>query len=190
MSETLKLLVRLLHLVVLRVEQNRLLDLHDIALVENVLANAELFNAEVGLQSVSDGISTSFIDAAVEDFEKDEGHVALDELGDGEGTDFTQLRVTELERMEHLIRVLQDIAESFRAVSVKIAVSDVEVLNLGVRLEDGHQDHEIMAPDIILTDVKFHDTICILESQSEVLKTKTIVKELVKCGLLQLVLIL
>ena len=66
-SKALELLVGVLHLVVLRVEQHRLLYLLNVALVQNVFADTQLLDAEVRLQGVTDGITTSFVDPTVED---------------------------------------------------------------------------------------------------------------------------
>ena len=102
-SESLKLLVCLFHLVVLCVEKDRLLDLLHVALVENVFTDAQLFNAEVCLEGVSNSISSRLIDLAVEDFEEDEGHVAFDEFSDCQSANLTKRRVAELKRMQLLV---------------------------------------------------------------------------------------
>ena len=85
--------------------------------------------------------------------------------------------------------MLQDAAESLGTVAVKVAVSNVEHRDLSVRLEDWHQDHEVLASDIVLTDVKIYNSISVFEGQSEMLETKAIVEELVEVGLLEFVLV-
>jgi len=69
--ESLELLVRLLHLVVLSVEENGLLDLLHVALMQDVLTNAQVLDAEVGFQRVAYRVSTRLINFAVEDLEQD-----------------------------------------------------------------------------------------------------------------------
>ena len=95
--ETFELFVRCLHLVVLCVEEHRLLDLVNITLVQNVDANAELLDLEIGLQRVTDGVSARLIDVAIEDLEHFKCLMSLDKLGDSQRADFTQARVAELE---------------------------------------------------------------------------------------------
>ena len=60
--------------------------------------------------------------------------------------------------------MLQDAAKSFCAVTIQVAVSHVEHLNLCIRLEDRHQDHEVFAADIVLTDVEISNPVSVLES--------------------------
>ena len=85
--------------------------------------------------------------------------------------------------------MLQDRAKGFSTVAIQVAVGHVEALNGRVRFEDGHEDHEVVAANVVLTNVQIPDSVRVLESKSEVFKTKTIVEEFVECSLLQLVLV-
>ena len=66
----------------------------------------------------------------------------------------------------------------------------IEQLNESVCFEDRHENHEIFAAYIVLADVKVSNAVCALESEGQVLKTKTIVEEPVKVAFLDSVLIL
>ena len=85
--------------------------------------------------------------------------------------------------------MFQDAAKSFCAVSIQVAVGHVEHLDLCVRLEDRHQDHEVFAADIVLTDVKISNSVSVLECQREMLKSETIIEELVESSLLEFILV-
>ena len=66
MCESFELFIRVLHLVVLCVENNTLLNLFYIRVVKDVVTNAKLFNAEICFESVSNGTASFFVDGTVE----------------------------------------------------------------------------------------------------------------------------
>ena len=63
-----KFAIAVFHLIVLSVEDHRLLNLFDISLVKDVFTNAQLFETEVGLQSVPYLVSAMLCDATIENF--------------------------------------------------------------------------------------------------------------------------
>ena len=68
MGKSLELFIRVLHLVVLRVEDDTLLDLLHVWVVKDIVTNAEFLDAEVGFESVTNSAASFFIDWAVEYF--------------------------------------------------------------------------------------------------------------------------
>ena len=78
-------------------------------------------------------------------------------------------------------------AEVLCAEPVHVAVCDVEVLDVGVRLENWHQNHKVLATDIVLADVEVSDAVRVLEGEGEVLEAEAVVKQFVEGGLLQFV---
>ena len=74
-------LVILLNLVVIGVEDYRQLDRLDVLLVDLVLTDTKLFNAEILLESSTHQGPTRFVDTAVIQVELDQGLVAQDQLG-------------------------------------------------------------------------------------------------------------
>lgn len=95
MCESLELLVCLFHLVILSIEKHGLLDLLYVALIKDILPNAQVLDAEVSLQCVTNSVSACLVNLAVENLKEDEGHMAFNQLCDGLGTDFSQFRVAE-----------------------------------------------------------------------------------------------
>ncbi len=56
--KALKLAIAVLHLVVLSVEDHRLLNLFNVALVQDILADGKLFETEIRLQSIANLIAS------------------------------------------------------------------------------------------------------------------------------------
>jgi len=86
-----ELFVSVFHLVVLRVENDTLLDLLDVLLGQDVVANAQLLNAEVRLESVSNAVATTLRNAAVKDFKLYQSLMATNKIGNSLSSFFTQV---------------------------------------------------------------------------------------------------
>lgn len=58
-----------------------------------------------------------------------------------------------------VVGTLQDRTECLSTEAIHVAVSDVKGIDHSVRLEDRHEDHEVLATDIVLTNVQLQDAV-------------------------------
>lgn len=73
--EPFELAITVFHLVVLCVEDHRLLDLLYVSLVQNVFPDRQLFQAEISFKCITDLVASMFSNSTVEDFKFHQGHV-------------------------------------------------------------------------------------------------------------------
>lgn len=153
MSKAFELAIAVLHLIVLGVKDHRLLDLLNVALIQYVLANRQLLEAEIGLKSIADLVASVLRDSTVKDFKLDQGHVVAEELSDGLRTNVGKVGIAELQGLEMGVGGLEDGAHLRDAVAVDVAVGDVDGLDVRVGLEDVQKQQEVLFSDIVFRKV-------------------------------------
>lgn len=97
MSELVEFPVGLFHLVVLGIKDDTLLNLFNILLLKFIVTNRKLFYTEISLQGLTDIHSSSRGNAAIEEFEHDEGLVIINQLSDGLRTSIANDAISEIQ---------------------------------------------------------------------------------------------
>lgn len=97
------LLVILFDLVVIGVEDYRQLNRFDVLLVDLILSDAQLFDAEILFQGSAYQRSASFVDAAVVEVQFDQSLVAQNQFGNVLGASEAQVAIPEIEILQPLV---------------------------------------------------------------------------------------
>lgn len=176
MSEAFEFLVGVLHLIVLRVEDHALLDLLHVSLVDSVVADAQLLNAEVGLEGVTNSLATCLSNLTVEHFNLHEGQVVPNQLSDSISSYLSQVTVPEFKQLESVVLLLENAAQLLSTLPVQFTVGDVELFNLSIGLEHRHEQHEVLSANVVLTEVEYLDSVCVSEGYCKVLDSQTVVE--------------
>lgn len=133
--KTVELAVAGLHLVVLRIEDDRLLDLLHVDRVEHVLTDRKLLDTEVRFEAVADRISALDADAAVEELQLRHRWMLADQFRDRKSSHVTDLAVSEIQLAKELI-LLETVAQNLCLLAVHLTVGQVQSLDERVGVED------------------------------------------------------
>ena len=156
-----KLTIGLLHLIILSIENNRLLNLFHILYIQFVVSNGQFFDFEVCFECVSNFISSGLCDVAVEYLQLDEvAVVVLDQFGNCLGATVSDGAVTQVKVLQ-LVVALQRSAQVIGLLTVDPAVCDVKRLDLSVYLEYLLEECKILRSQIILTQIQVLQSIVI-----------------------------
>jgi len=109
------------------------LDLLDVPLVEDIVTDTELLDAEVCLECISDRIASLLRYSTVEDLEFHKRVVSSDQISNRFGTVFAQVRVSKLKKSKLSVRFFKDLAKLGGAVAIQFAVGYVQSVDLRVR---------------------------------------------------------
>ena len=106
-SESLKSLIGVFHLVVLSVEGDTQLDVLNVFSVQYVSSYIELLDTEVGLQSCAHCMSTSLVNVTVVYFELPNSHVTLQEICNSLCTIVFKITVPEFEHFQRFVAAFE-----------------------------------------------------------------------------------
>ena len=112
------------------------------------------------------------------------------ELSNSVGSYLTKVAVSKLELHQGLVGLLQNSTKFANTIAIELAIGYVEIFNFCVGFEYWQHDQEVIIAYVIFTQVERLDSFRLGESLCEVLYSKTVIKELIKCGLEKLLLVL